>query len=49
MEENFAVYDFRLTEEDMALISALATDYNRILDLHAPSEVERLYQIECKN
>lgn len=49
MEENIAVYDFILTEEDMALISALATDHNQILDLHAPSEVERLYQIECKN
>lgn len=49
MEENFAVYDFRLTEDDMTLISSLATEHNRILDLHAPSEVERLYQIECKN
>lgn len=49
MEENSAVYDFRLTEDDMTLISSLATEHNRILDLHAPSEVERLYRIECKN
>lgn len=49
MEENFAIEDFMLTEEDMATISVMDTARSLILDLHAPAEVERLYHIKCNN
>ena len=49
MAENFAIEDFSLTEEDMVVISAMDTGHNTILDLHTPKEIERLYNIECKN
>ena len=39
-------YDL-LTPEDMAAIASMNTGYNTILDLHAPEEVQRLYDIEC--
>lgn len=48
MEENYAIGDFCLSDDDMYAISALEKLTNRILDIHAPSEVERLYGIECK-
>ena len=48
MEENFDIGDFTLAAEDMATIAAMDTGRNLILDLHAPSEVERLYNIECE-
>lgn len=48
MEENYAIGDFCLSDDDMYAISALENLSNRILDIHAPSEVERLYGIECK-
>lgn len=48
MEENYAIGDFCLLDDDMYAISALEKLSNRILDIHAPSEVERLYGIECK-
>lgn len=49
MVENFAVGDFVLTGEELATIAAMDTGRSTILDLHAPAEVERLYNIECKN
>lgn len=49
MTENFTIGDFTLTEEDMTTIAAIDTGHSTILDLHAPTEVERLYNIECKN
>lgn len=49
MTENFEVMDFRLSEEEMQTIAAIDTGHSLILDLHAPSEVERLYQIPCNN
>lgn len=49
MEENFTIGDFMLTEEEMAAISTMDTGHSLILDLHSPSEVKRLYNIECKN
>lgn len=48
MEENYAIGEFCLSDDDMYAISALEKLSNRILDIHAPSEVERLYGIECK-
>lgn len=48
MEENYDIGDFCLSDDDMYAISALEKLSNRILDIHAPSEVERLYGIECK-
>ena len=47
MEENFNIEDFMLTPEDMTAIASMNTGYNTILDLHAPEEVQRLYDIEC--
>ena len=49
MVENFAIGDFILDEEDMGAIAAMDTARSLILDLHAPEEIERLYNIECKN
>lgn len=48
MAENFDIGDFALSEEDMAAIATLDTARSLILDLHAPTEVERLYAIDCK-
>lgn len=48
MEENFNIGDFTLSVEDMAAIDAMDTGCSTILDLHAPAEVERLYNIECQ-
>ena len=47
MEENFNIEDFMLTPEDMTAIASMNTANNTILDLHAPDEVQRLYDIEC--
>lgn len=43
--ENFAVFDFSLSQEDMELIVRMDTGVSTILDLHDPKEVERLYGI----
>ena len=48
MEENFNIGDFTLSVEDMAAIDVMDTGCSTILDLHAPAEVERLYNIECQ-
>lgn len=45
MAENFAIGDFLLADEDMEAIAAMDTGHSTILDLHAPEEVERLYNI----
>lgn len=33
----------------MDTISAMNTGHDMILDLHDPIEIERLYNIDCKN
>lgn len=43
--ENFTVFDFSLSQEDMELIARMDTGASTILDLHDPKEVERLYGI----
>lgn len=43
--ENFAVFDFSLSQEDMELIARMDTGVSTILELHDPKEVERLYGI----
>lgn len=45
MAENFAIGDFLLADEDMEVIAAMDTGHSTILDLHAPEEVKRLYNI----
>ena len=45
MAENFAIGDFLLADEDIEAIAAMDTGHSTILDLHAPEEVERLYNI----
>lgn len=47
MAENFNLWDFALTPEDMNAIGRMDTGRSLILDLHACEEVERLYGIEC--
>ena len=42
MEENFNVFDFLLTQEDMAAIAALDTNTSAFFDHHDPAAVERL-------
>ena len=46
MVENYMIDDFSLSAEEMMQITALDTEHSVILDLHAPAEVERLYQIK---
>lgn len=43
MEENIAVWDFALDEEDMKKIAALDKNYPSMLDCSKPSEIDRLY------
>lgn len=43
MEENFSIWDFELTPEDMAQIAALDLGRPQMLDTRKPSEVHRLY------
>lgn len=47
MAENFNLWNFALTPEDMNAIGRMDTGRSLILDLHACEEVERLYGIEC--
>lgn len=47
--ENFNIEDFELTPEDMDTLSVMNTTQERILDLHDPREVKRLYSIKCEN
>lgn len=48
MAENFNLWDFSLTPEDMDAIGEMDMGHSLILDLHACEEVERLYGIECR-
>lgn len=43
MEENFAVFDFALTAEDMRQIAALDLGRPQMLDTRKPSEIRRVY------
>lgn len=47
IEENFNIWDFSLTAQELELIEQMDTGQSLILDLHAPEEVERLYNINC--
>lgn len=49
IEENFNIWDFTLTDQELEEIGKMDTEQSLILDLHAPKEVERLYCIECNN
>lgn len=42
MAENFNLWDFALTPEDMDAIGGMDTGHSPILDLHTCEEVERL-------
>ena len=44
--ENFNIWDFSLTQDDMELIASMDFINSLILNLHAPEEVKRLYCIE---
>lgn len=43
MEENLAIWDFALSEEEMAAITALDTGHPSMLDTRKVSEVKRVY------
>lgn len=43
MEENLAIWDFELDEEDIAAIAALDRKVPSMLDCSKPSEIDRLY------
>ncbi|MGR5594237.1 aldo/keto reductase [Bacteroides thetaiotaomicron] len=43
MEENFSIWDFELSAEDMVQINALDLGYPQMLDTRKPNEVHRLY------
>lgn len=44
--ENFNIWDFSLTQKEMELIASMDSKRSLILDIHAPEEVKRLYDIE---
>ena len=46
IRENFDIFDFSLSEEEMDRIALMDTGACTILDLHSPNEVERLYGIK---
>ena len=43
MEENLAIWNFQLDDDDMAAISMLDLGYPQMLDTHRPQEVRRVY------
>lgn len=43
MEQNFDIWDFELTDEEMELISTLDLHHPQMLDTRKPSEVKRVY------
>ncbi|WP_297901961.1 aldo/keto reductase [uncultured Parabacteroides sp.] len=45
IEENFAIWDFSLTEEDMTAIAGMDMCRGMILDVLDPSEIHRVYAI----
>lgn len=47
IQENFSIWDFSLTDEEMARIATLDTHRPTILDIRTTAEVERLYNIPC--
>ena len=47
--ENFDIMDFTLSDEDKALIEAMDSGRNLILDIHAKEEVTRLHNIPVIN
>lgn len=49
MIENFNIDDFSLSNDEMAIIANLSASKEQILDLHSLYEVDRLYDIKCKN
>lgn len=48
IEENFNVWDFELSKEEMELIAELDTDHNMILDPYSASEVKRVYNFDAQ-
>lgn len=49
IQENFDIMDFVLSDEDMALIEAMDSGRNLILDIRAKEEVTRLHNIPVVN
>lgn len=49
IQENFDIMDFALSDEDMALIKAMDSGRNLILDIRAKEEVTRLHNIPVIN
>ena len=43
MEENFNIWDFELSDYDMAEISQLDLHHPQMLDTRNPNEVKRVY------
>ena len=43
MEQNLAIWDFSLNEEDMKKIATLDLGHPQMLDTRKPSEVKRVY------
>lgn len=49
IKENFDIWNFNLDREDMEAIASMDSGNNLILDIRAPEEVERLYDIQVPN
>lgn len=43
IQENFDIWDFNLTQEDMNKIAEMDTGHHVVLDLYDPSEIGRIY------
>lgn len=47
IEENFAIDDFALTDDEMSQIASLDTNKPLIFNYNTPDEVKRIYSIPC--
>ena len=47
IDENFNIWDFSLSDDEMQKISALDTGSPLIFNYNSPDEVRRIYSIPC--
>lgn len=48
IQENYDIWDFNLTQEDMNAIAEMDTGRTLLLDPYSPSEVKRVYNYDAK-
>lgn len=48
IQENYDIWDFNLTQEDMNAIAEMDTGRTLLFDPYSPSEVKRVYNYDAK-